>query len=135
MNFNLLLSTYAITVLRIVMGIIFITHGAARFYYSSIEGFGSYLDSKGFVIGLILAWIVTLGEIIGGALLVSGFFVRYAIVFHAIVIITGLVLIHIPNGWFVVGHGTGGVEFSLLILAVLLVLFTQNKRPQVSSAV
>lgn len=28
-------------------------------------------------------------------------------------IITGIILLHWPNGWFVVGHGHTGMEFSL----------------------
>ncbi len=115
---------FAMMMLRAIMGIIFISHGAARLYYSSVEGFGAYLDSRGLLIGIVLAWIITVGEIIGGLLLVAGKWVPYCVLFHGAIITAGIFLIHIPNGWFVVGHGSGGVEFSLLIMAVLLLLYT-----------
>jgi putative oxidoreductase len=117
-------TSLTIVILRIIMGFIFITHGAARLYYSSIEGFGDFLNSKGLVIGLILAWAITIGEIVFGSLLILGRYVRYCVMFHSVVILTGIIMVHIPNGWFVVGHGTGGVEYSLLILGVLAVLYS-----------
>ncbi|MEX0720047.1 MAG: DoxX family protein [Balneolaceae bacterium] len=117
---------YPKLVLRVVMGVIFITHGIARLIYASVADFGSYLNSQGFIIGVFLAWLITFGEIIFGTLLATGNKVRYAIIFHAIVVIMGIFLIHFPNGWFVVGHGSGGVEYSLLILAVLLLLYSSE---------
>ncbi len=71
---------------------------------------------------MTIAWIITVGEIISGICLAIGYKVRYCVVFHAIVIVSGIFLVHITNGWFVVGHGSGGVEYSLLILAVLLLI-------------
>jgi len=44
------------------------------------------------------------------------------------VILGGIVLVHFKNGYFVVGHGQGGVEYSLLILAVLVVLYSKAGR-------
>ncbi|MBX2966615.1 MAG: DoxX family protein [Cyclobacteriaceae bacterium] len=122
-------SLNAITILRVVMGIIFITHGIARLYYNSVADFGSYLNSKGLLIGVMLAWVITIGEIVSGSLLALGIKTRYCILFHAVIVAAGLLMVHLPNGWFVVGHGSGGVEYSVLILIVLLVLFTaDNKR-------
>jgi len=112
--------------LRIVIGLIFITHGAARLYYWSIPDFGGYLNSLGLMIGLPLAWIITIGEIICGTCLLLGFKVRYCVLFHLLVIIPGIFIIHLPNGWFTVGHGTGGVEYSLLLVAVLVYLYSKG---------
>jgi putative oxidoreductase len=113
--------------LRILMGVIFVTHGAARLYYQSVPEFGAFLNSKGLVAGITLAWLVTIGEIISGSLLAAGYKVTYCIIFHAIVIFAGILLVHLPNGWFTVGHGSGGMEYSILILAVLTVLYTHYK--------
>ncbi|MBX2970430.1 MAG: DoxX family protein [Cyclobacteriaceae bacterium] len=121
-------SQYALVVLRVTMGIIFITHGIARLYYESVGDFGNYLNSKGFIIGLPIAWIITIGEIISGSLLALGIKVRYCIIFHSLIIATGLAMVHLPNGWFVVGHGNGGIEYSVLILVVLFVLFTVKQK-------
>ncbi|MBX2945319.1 MAG: DoxX family protein [Cyclobacteriaceae bacterium] len=109
--------------LRIVMGLIFITHGVARLYYWSVPGFGSFLESQGLPFGFWIAMVITTGEILSGALLAFGYFVRYCVAFHAIIIGAGIFMVHLKNGWFVVGHGTNGVEYSVLILVVLAVLF------------
>lgn len=111
--------------LRVYVGITFILHGIARFYYASIADFGAFLDSVGLGIGIFFAWFITLGEIIGGSFLIFGYKTRYVLIFHFFVILTGLVLIHIKSGFFVVGHGQGGVEYSILILIVLSVLYSQ----------
>ena len=127
-------SHYTIIILRAVMGIIFITHGIARLYYGSVPDFGNYLNSQGLLIGIPIAWVITLGEIISGSLLAFGIKVRYCVVFHAIIIASGLVMVHLPNGWFVVGHGSGGIEYSVLILVVLFVLFTTDSTHRTQEA-
>lgn len=119
---------YPARLLRIVMGLIFVTHGAARLYYNSVSDFGAFLNSNGFIIGVFLAWVVTIGELIAGTLLAIGYRVKYCVIFHAIVVLMGILLVHFPNGWFVVGHGSGGVEYSVLILAVLLYLYSSNTK-------
>jgi putative oxidoreductase len=119
---------YAFIILRSLMGIIFVTHGAARLVYWTVPGFGSYLDAQGFPFGILLAWLVTVGELISGTLLAVGYKVKYCVLFHSIVIITGIFLIHLPNGWFTVGQSLGGVEYSLLILAVLVYIYSRSGR-------
>ncbi len=116
----------AIIILRVVLGLIFISHGVARLYYGSVNDFGDFLASEGIPMGQAVAWMITLGEIISGILLVLGYYVKYCCVFHAIIILGGILLVHLSQGWFVVGHGAGGVEYSLLILGVLGVLFMQD---------
>ncbi len=118
---------YTLLALRIIMGVIFITHGAARLYYASIPNFGEFLRTKGLPIGLALAYSITILEIVSGLLLAVGFKIKYCILFHALIILGGIVLVHLQQGWFVVGHGSGGVEYSVLILAVLAVLYQQAK--------
>lgn len=117
---------YASLFLRIVMGLIFVTHGAARLFYNSVSDFGTYLNSQGFIIGVFLAWTITIGEIVFGSMLAMGYKVKYCVIFHALVVVSGIFLIHLPNGWFVVGHGTNGAEYSVLILAVLVFLYSRE---------
>jgi putative oxidoreductase len=37
-------------------------------------------------------------------------------------------LVHAKNGWFVVGHQSGGVEYSVLILFSLLTIAATGKK-------
>lgn len=121
---------HAFITLRAVTGIIFVTHGAARIYYETIDGFGEFLNHQGFMIGLTLAWTVTIGEILCGSCLAAGFKTRLCAIFHSTVIITGIFLIHLPQGWFTVGQSSGGVEYSLLLLAVLFFIYSFSGEKQ-----
>lgn len=117
---------YSSALLRILIGLIFVTHGTARLFYNSVSNFGTYLNSRGFIIGVFLAWSITIGEIVFGSMLAIGYKIKYCVIFHALVVVSGIFLIHLPNGWFVVGHGTNGIEYSMLILAVLLFLYSRE---------
>lgn len=121
----------AYIVLRATLGIIFVSHGAARLYHVSVSDFGAFLEASGLPAGLLIAWTVTLGEIVSGTLLAAGIAVRYTTLFHALVIAAGIPLVHRAQGWFTVGHGTGGIEYSVLILAVLAYLFARPDQPSI----
>lgn len=115
-----------LSILRAVVAIIFISHGVARLVHWSIPEFANFLNTQGLKFGTVLAWVVTMGELLFGMLLLVGFKARISIVFHFIVVSLGIVFLHFKNGWFVVGHGSNGIEFSLLLLATLLYLFFQK---------
>ncbi len=112
--------------LRGVLGFIFVTHGIARLYYNSVGDFGEFLSANGIFLGKVSAWIITIGEILGGLFLIIGFKAKYVVIFHFLVIASGIVLVHFEHGWFVVGHGGNGVEYNLLILVVLLFIYSRE---------
>lgn len=114
----------ALLILRLYMGITFLLHGMARLYYMSLDDFGAFLNSRGFIIGVAIAWTITIAEVIGGFLLMIGYKIQYILIFNFLVILGGIILVHFKNGFFVVGHGQGGVEYSLLILSVIMVLYS-----------
>jgi putative oxidoreductase len=109
---------------------IFIIHGITRSVINkTVGGFGEFLDSKGFVVGLLIAWIITVYEIIGGLAMAAGKYVSYLAIGFIIHQLMGIILVHVQNGWFVVGGGTGGMEYSVLIISSLLLLFAfYNKK-------
>lgn len=112
----------AIIILRIVTGLIFVAHAVVRVIGSTIDRFGEFLESKGFVAGVIIVWILTVYEMAAGLLLAIGIFTRWLALGFIIIISIGIFIIHAANGWFVGEHGTGGMEYSVLLIAVLLVL-------------
>ena len=119
----------SLTGFRIVVSAIFIIHGIARsLIYKTVDGFGEFLDSKGFVFGLIIAWFITVFEIVGGLTMATGKYVSYIAIGFVIHQVMGIVLVHAQNGWFVVGASTGGVEYSVLIIASLLLLAAFHKK-------
>ncbi|MBL8651199.1 MAG: hypothetical protein JNL35_12460 [Sphingopyxis sp.] len=64
---------------------------------------------------------VTLYELVGPALMLVRRWTSLAALGHAAILSLGLVLVHPPAGWFV-GAGRNGVEYSVLLIAALLVL-------------
>jgi putative oxidoreductase len=130
-NFFRLSGKHTYPLLRGVLGFIFITHGIARLYYSSVGEFGEFLSANSIFLGEVIAWIITIGEIIGGLFLLIGYKVKYVVIFHFLVIASGIVLVHFENGWFVVGHGRNGMEYNLLILVVLLFIFSREIRREI----
>ena len=99
-----------------------IVHGVARAWLGIVDDFGVALNSWGFPAGFALAWIITAIEIAGGALLAAGMFVRPLCAWFVLQLLMGIYLIHGRVGWFVVGAGRNGVEFSVLLILCLIVI-------------
>lgn len=126
-TFPFISSVHAITVLRVVTALIFVAHAAVRIVTSTIGQFGSFLEDKGFSFGVLIVWLLTIYEIAGGLLLAFGIFTRWLALGFIILIAVGIVIIHAANGWFVGEHGTGGMEYSVLLMAALIVIASSDK--------
>ncbi len=112
----------ALTILRAGTAAILIAHGVARTALGIVDDFGAAFAHWGFPAGSVLAWVVTIVEIGGGAALAAGRLVRPLTLWFAIQLAAGVYLIHARAGWFVVGAGRNGMEFSVLLLVCLLVI-------------
>lgn len=113
-------TTLALNALRVVVALLLILHGGARLVLGIVDDFGGFLNQVGFPFGVALAWAITLIEIAGGALLALGRWTRPLALFFAAELVMGIVLVHAREGWFVVGAGRNGMEYSVLLIAVLL---------------
>ncbi|MBA4137195.1 MAG: DoxX family protein [Opitutus sp.] len=109
-------------IVRIAVAVILGLHGAHRAVTGGYLLFGQFLAAKGFPAGTGLAALITIGELVGAAALLLNRGVFWACCGHAVVLAGGIVLVHAPAGWFVVGAGRNGVEFSVLLLACLAAL-------------
>ena len=107
-------------VLRLTLAGLLAAHGWARLLNGAVEPFGLWLDGLGFVIGAGIAWGVTIFEIVGTLLLAAGRFVFPLALVFAAIYIAGLILVHLPEGWFVVGLGRNGMEYSVLLIITLI---------------
>jgi putative oxidoreductase len=107
------------TLLRVAVASVFVIHGLARAVHAGVTPFGGYLSSSGFPAGPAIAWTLTIVEIVGGVALALGLLVRPLCAWFAAQIATGIAMVHGPVGWFVVGLGRNGAEYSVLILACL----------------
>lgn len=118
----------SIAILRMLMGIIFMLHGAARVYENSFSQFGVFLESKGFPLGFYLAWAITVFELIGGLLLFFRLLVSVFCIGEIIILLTGIILVHWQNGWFVVGATLGGIEYSVVLITVLIAILIAERK-------
>ena len=109
-----------VTLVRVAAAAMMFVHGVARVRLGTVESFGSFLSSHDFPFGPPLAWALTIGEIVGGALLAAGFLVRPLALWFVAELMMGILLVHAKFGWFVVGAGQGGAEYSVLLIAALL---------------
>ena len=108
--------------LRYGLAVLIFIHGAHRLYHGGVTPFGGFLDSQGFPFGLALAWGITIYELVGPVLLAVRRFVMPIALISAVQYATGIWLVHWQHGWFVVGSGRNGMEFSVLLILSLVVL-------------
>ena len=118
----------SIILLRIFVAVVFLLHAIVRINGGTINRFADFLNSKGLVMGKSMVWCITIFELLGGALLALGYLSKWIALLFILLLVVGIVLIHFDNGWFVGEHGTGGVEYSVLLIVTLLVIAaTDNK--------
>jgi putative oxidoreductase len=111
----------ATILLRATLGLLLTVHGVYRIFDGGVTGFGGFLGSEHVPFGVAVAWLVTIVEVVGGPALVFGWFVRPLCAWFATELFAGIVLVHAKDGWFVVGGGRNGMEYSVLLIIALIV--------------
>jgi putative oxidoreductase len=112
-----------LSLLRIVAAILMLAHGVARIYLGTVDDFGKFLTQASFPLGFYLAWAITLFEVFGSLALAAGYYASILSLIFAVHLFAGILLIHLKEGWFVVGGaGTNGAEYSVLLIAVFLTI-------------
>lgn len=109
-------------ILRVTVAVLILIHGVYRLSAGLVAPFGSWLDSLGFPYGYGWAMAVTLYELVGPALMLIRRWTSFAALGHAAILTLGLILVHLPAGWFVVGGGRNGMEYSVLLIVSLLAI-------------
>ncbi len=116
----------ALRLLRIVTALLFMAHASMRFVLGTIPQFGGFMESQGFPHGQAWVLAITFYELGAGSLLILNRGVRWAASGLAVIVAVGIWLIHRHNGWFVGEHGVGGSEYSVALLAMLLVIAARD---------
>jgi putative oxidoreductase len=110
------------TLLRCAAASVFVVHGVTRVVLGGVADFGGFLASSGLPAGVLVAWLLTLVEIAGGLALGAGVGVRALVLWFGVELLAGIFMVHGRAGWFVVGAGRNGAEYSALIVACLVVV-------------
>lgn len=136
---------YAALLLRVSLGVMLLAHGLIlKVFTFTVPGTVGFFQSIGYP--GFFAYLVILGEILGGIALILGVWTR-AVALLMVPILIGATLQHVPNGW-AFSAARGGWEFpafwtmTLFVQALLgdgayaLRPFTlsANSAPQASAA-
>ena len=102
---------YAALVLRVALGVMFISHALLKYYVFTLAGTVQFFES----IGLpgVLAYATFWAELIGGALILTGVYSRWVSA-ALIPILVGAAWAHSGNGW-VFTAPNGGWEYPVFL--------------------
>jgi putative oxidoreductase len=107
-----------IAILRMVVGIIFVAHGAPKLFVVGFGGVTHIFRGVGIPLAHPAAIVVTIVEFAGGIVLILGVGTRYAALLLVIDMAVA-VKVHLHNGLFA---AKGGYEFPLTLLAPCIAL-------------
>ncbi len=109
--------------LRVLIALQLVIHGSYRALAGGVLPFGGWLtDQRGIPFGTALAIAITAVEIVGGLTLIAGRLVRPLTAWFALQLLAGIWLVHRTEGWFVVGGGRNGMEYSVVLIGCLAII-------------
>jgi len=111
---------YAITLLRVSLGILFLAHGLLKVFVFTLPGTAQFFQSVG--LPGIMAYGVTPMEIIGGLMLIVGLYSRWVALVLFPILLVASIKVHGANGWLFTNEG-GGWEFPAFFAVATLVQF------------
>lgn len=116
-------------ILRLALCFIVFTHGIYRFYEGSLPILGQLLEESGFPrgTGYFLACCVNLTETAGAALLAIGVMVWPLSFMFSLIYLTGIMIFHRHSGFFVVGPGQDGWEYSALLITCFVAVAWEHR--------
>ncbi len=115
--------------LRFGVAIIFLSHSLhGIFTKNDVNNFGDlFLNQIGFApFGVALAWSIVSSQVITSILLLLDRYTKIACVINILILVAGIITVHFKEGWYVVGAGRNGVEFSFILIVILFAIMFPN---------
>jgi putative oxidoreductase len=118
---------YGITILRILVGVIFMAHGSQKLFGMfggyGLEGTGQYMASLGLNPGYLMALLSGSAEFFGGLALFLGLLARPAALVLIVMLVVAILSVHIHNGLFMANNG---YEFGLALLGGAIAVLVEG---------
>lgn len=120
-----------LTILRLVLGVVFFAHGAQKmlgwFGGYGFHGTMGFFEHLGFPAPV--AFLIICTEFFGGLGLIVGLLTRIPALGIGVEMIGAILMVHLPNGFFMnwFGNQKGeGFEYHLLVIAIAAVLLIRG---------
>jgi putative oxidoreductase len=107
-----------IALVRVIVGIIFVAHGYAKFFVFGIDGATGMFSQMGIPAPTITAPLVATVEVVGGVALILGLLTRLAALGLAIDMLGAIFLVRMKGGFF----APNGAEFEILLCVACVAL-------------
>ena len=118
---------WGITVLRIIVGIIFMAHGSQKLFGwfggGGLAGTAQWMESIGLAPGTLMAVLSGGTEFFAGLALIIGLLARPAALGLTIISLVAIFSVHIHNGLFMANNG---YEFALALLGGALAVLLEG---------
>jgi putative oxidoreductase len=108
---------YAVLLLRVSLGLLFLAHAATKVFIITLPGFVGFFASLG--LPPLLAYAIVALETWGGLALILGIYAPLVALTLAIEVLATIVLVHAGKGW---QAGKGGWEFPALWTVALIAI-------------
>jgi putative oxidoreductase len=120
--------THPTFLLRFALAVVFAVHSVITIFDGSVNDFGKlYLNEVGFApFGVLLAWTIKLTHLVSVPLLLLNKYLKPVCIANMFILIAGIFMVHLKEGWFVVGGGRNGVEFNFVLIFMLLTVLFPN---------
>ena len=112
------LQGWGVTILRVMVGIVFLVHGGQKLFIYGVSGVAGLMGQIGIPVPILAAVVVTAVEFLGGAALMLGLFTRWAAIPLAINMLVAILTVHLKAGFFL----PNGYEFALTLMGANIAL-------------
>jgi putative oxidoreductase len=117
MNNNSGLGSWGPTVLRFIVGVVFLAHGWQK-VHMGVHGVAGFLGMMGIPVPTISAAVLITVELLGGIALILGLGTRWVAMLLAFDMVVAILAVHLKNGFFM----PQGYEYALTLLAASISL-------------